>query len=105
MQGLLDLLSFETFISPAILLFCYYLGAVLIPVLIYRYVYRHFKQLSANKPEAVEKLVEKISARYSPRWILILSIIIFEIIWRMFFEFLIAYFQIRDALISSNLLE
>lgn len=104
MQSFLDLLSFDTFISPAILLLCYYLGAVLIPVFIYRYSYRYLKSLSPMKPDAVERYTGNLPFRYSPRWIFILSFIVFEIFWRIFFEFFIAYFQIRDALMNANML-
>ena len=101
-QGLFGILTFDTFISPAILLLCYYLGAVILPILIYRFIYRKFKKISpAGLPE-VEKVTEKIGLKFSPKWIFILSFLAFEICWRIFFEFFIAYFQIREALMSSG---
>ena len=102
MQSVLGILTFDTLISPAILMLCYYMGAVILPVIIYRYVYRHFKNISPVTLPEVEIAAGKTSFKFSARWIFILSFIAFEIFWRIFFEFIIAYFQIRDALMSIN---
>lgn len=100
LESLIGILTFDTFISPVILLSAYYLGAVILPVIIYRYVYRPFEKNSPIKLPDAE--MSYGNWKLSAKWIFILSFIGFEIFWRIFFEFFIAYFQMRDALMSIN---
>ena len=94
MQALYDILSFKTFISPYMLYIFYYIGAVLVPLVILRYSYKIYEFLDID----VKKLLPR---EYKVRVyaIFILMFIFLEILWRMMFEFLIAYLQIRDALV------
>lgn len=108
MQSLVDFLSFKLFISSYVLIVCYYIGALGVPIvswLLARWVKGKFS-LPAN---AYKVGKQEISQVIPPRSrlllisIFILFFICLEIIWRMLFEFLIAYFQIRDALMELTL--
>jgi len=85
MQEILDILTFKTMISGKMLFIFYYLGAILVPLVIYKYTSQIYKPMKNKAPKI---------------FILFISIFIFmEILWRMMFEFLIAFLQIRDALV------
>ncbi|MFP4167799.1 MAG: DUF4282 domain-containing protein [Desulfonatronovibrionaceae bacterium] len=92
MQGsdmLADFLTFQSVISPHILMFVYYLGAVACPVIMIL-AFRKAKENSAFLREGKGKRVAGV---------LFLLLIVGELAWRMLLEFLIAYFQIREALV------
>ncbi len=94
MQELYDLLSFKTFISPYMLYIFYYVGAILVPLLMMKYSYKIYALLKID----IKKIVPK-EYRFKIYSVSILMFIFLEILWRMMFEFLIAYLQIRDALV------
>lgn len=106
-DGLIGILSFEIFISPPLMILGYYTGAVVLPILIYRFIHNYYKKISGVPiPKidiSVAKLSDKVSVKLSPKWIFLLGFIAFEVFWRIFFEFILAYFQIRDALVSLGL--
>jgi hypothetical protein len=100
MTTLYDLLSFRTLVTPAVLLWVYYLGALGMPLaawLLARRVQRVWHGSSEENPEAGAS-----AGRY--RWRLRLLFFLFflmgELAWRIFIEFFVAYFQIRDALVG-----
>ena len=95
MQALIDFLTFESFISHYMLFIFYYIGAILVPFLVFFYTKKFYKY----PKKAVNVLVTK---EYKVKlFVLFVSIFMFlEILWRMMFEFLIAFLQIRDALIG-----
>ncbi len=85
MQEILNFLSFKTMISKELLFIFYYLGALVVPLFIYKYTKYFYKSMQQTMPK-----------------ILTLFIVLFvfmELLWRMLFEFLIAFLQIRDALV------
>jgi len=92
-QEIYDFLSFKTFISPYMLFIFYYIGAILVPFFAFKYAKKIYKY--------PQKTIEKIiPIKYKFR-ISLASISIFlllEILWRMMFEFLLAYLQIRESL-------
>lgn len=97
-----DFLIFKSFISINVLIVFYYIGAVLIPILIWQsraHLLERFeiiKQMSIYMSKAFSSLCAKEQTYVK---LLILSIFIFmEIIWRMMFEVMIAYFHMRDYL-------
>ena len=94
MQELYDILSFKTFISPYMLYIFYYLGAVLVPLVMLKYSYKIYAFLEID----INKIIPK-KYNFKVYSISILMFIFLEILWRMMFEFLIAYLQIRDALV------
>ena len=94
MQELYDLLSFKTFISPYMLYIFYYMGAVLVPLVMLKYSYKIYAFLKID----ISKIIPN-EYKLKVYSISILMFIFLEILWRMMFEFLIAYLQIRDALV------
>lgn len=101
-----DFLSFKTFITPTLLILVYYIGAVLIPLLSWylaRWIKRsYFSELSVQIKESVQTHTTS-----KQRFIVLLAFLIaflcMEIFWRVIFEFLIAYFNMHDALMKINL--
>lgn len=86
MQEILDLLTFKTLISKQMLFIFYYIGAILVPLLVYKYTSQIYKPMKNKAPKI---------------FILFIGLFVFmEILWRMMFEFLIAFLQIRDALVG-----
>lgn len=95
MQELLDFLVFKSFISYNMLFVFYYIGAIGVPFLTFFYTKRFY----SYPKEIVNTFV---APKYKLKlFILFLAFFVFsEIIWRMMFEFLIAFLQMRDALTS-----
>ena len=111
MQPLLDFLSFKTFITPGVLLFCYYLGALGGPlggglfVVWLRPKYRNLRA-SGYSPQGEEP---SLLLRWTAGGNGLLALVVFllmllcmEIMWRMMFEFMLAYFQMREALLGLS---
>ena len=100
-----DFLKFQSFISPDVLIVCYYLGAVAIPVaswFVMQWARRKYPALSNAMNAGKQAATVAISKRYRG-WFLAafaLMFMIMEIVWRMMFEFMIAYFQMREALMG-----
>lgn len=86
MQAIVDILTFKTMISQQMLFVFYYIGAILVPYLVYKYT------------KYIYKPMKEKAAKYFT--LFIASFIFMEILWRMMFEFLIAFLQIRDALVG-----
>ena len=100
----MDFLTFKSFISTDALIVFYYIGAIILPVVIW-YMINWLVRKYAFLDDALKE--GKIAFFYvlSKRQRIKLTIIFFtiflflELFWRMLFEFLIAYMQIRDALV------
>ncbi len=100
--SIVDFLSFRYFISPAVLPFCYVLGAAGIPFGAWLAAKRTERFLKKQVPEAHRAGEEYASGRgHRGRIISFFSIlfVISEILWRILFEFLIAFLQMREALL------
>jgi TRAP-type C4-dicarboxylate transport system permease small subunit len=118
-SGLWDYLSFRKFITPALLLWLYYAGTIGIVILIIYALERTRQRVTAGLDAVaaqldpqdqghVAELGELVQAlplwerllRTRLRMILaaLLAIVLFQLCWRMLFEFLLAYFQMHDAL-------
>ena len=100
-----DFITFKIFISPTLLLLFYYIGAAVMPMFAWLACRWLMEKIVILKEEhKVTKHIAKRSMNLKYRLIFIfLFIIIFlfmQIIWRMIFEFLIAYMQIRDVLVA-----
>jgi hypothetical protein len=97
-----DFLTFKTFISDKVLIFFYYVFAIGIPVVLIYYKNKLFEIKIFKKifPFLKEYSYDKLKDKQKKYLIIIFSIcfILCEIFLRMFFEFLIAYIQIRNAL-------
>ena len=104
MQYLEDFLRFKSFISPYILFIFYYMGALGLPIASWfftiwlRKKYWGISEAYTLGKETVKRTTTK---KYRIRFIFLFIFLFFsiEIMWRMLFEFLIAYLQIRDALL------
>jgi hypothetical protein len=94
-----DFLVFRVHISPGVLLFTYYVGALLIPVLVYDMTRRFNQRLTREQWRVPESYKAPLLARRG-RVIgyALLALLLGELAWRMMFEFLIAYFQMHEAL-------
>ncbi|CUA97315.1 DUF4282 domain-containing protein [Thiomonas bhubaneswarensis] len=102
MQALADFFSFRTFISLDVLRVVYALGAIGMPLMAWalwlwlrRYALWNWMRRAA----------EQTTARVVPRrWrlagmvLFVMCFLCMELMWRMMFEFIIAYLQMRDAL-------
>lgn len=103
-SGLWDFLVFRSFVSPVALLIFYYLGAVVVPFvswLLAAWVWRRYA-LVDHTAHTIRGLIEALT-RPRDRWLVVaqtvLAFLFLELLWRMMFEFLMAYLQIRDALV------
>jgi hypothetical protein len=105
MQGFIDFLNFNFFISPYVLVACYYIGAIAIPFsgwFLASWIIRKYL-LASDVCESGKTTLSNITSKKDRVLLYALFILFFifmEIIWRMMFEFLIAYFQMRDALME-----
>lgn len=107
MQGLSDFLSFQTMISQPVLIVFYYLGAVVMPLmawLLALYLGRRFAWLRASAASGKQLFEASVPSRY--RWLLLLlfiaAFLFMELMWRLMFEYLIAFMQMRDALVQPG---
>lgn len=87
----MDFLTFESFISIKVLIVLYYAGALFIPMILW------------YKRHLLSKIMHVLihSAPITETRLILGSIIFFillELGWRMMFEMLIGYFQMRDYL-------
>jgi len=97
-----DFLTFKTFISIDVLILSYYIGAIIIPIVIWLskgYLQKKFKILDKLNSSLLN-LFGTMSLKKR-----LLSILLFlfmfmsmEIVWRMCFEAMIGYFQIIESL-------
>ena len=100
-----DFLLFKTFITPSLLLFIYYIGAVVIPILGWYFaIWVHKNYLSKVSGLVKEEIKRRTTVKQ--RLYTIIAFILFflcmEIFWRMMFEFFIAYFDMHDALMRMS---
>ena len=101
----MDFLTFKTFISINALIGFYYMGAVLVPIgilLSLGWIIQKFDLVKSSIKQGKVVLSESLSPVQKFKLaLLMVSIFLFmELFWRMLFEFLIAYIQIRDALVT-----
>lgn len=90
-----DFLTFKTFITPSILMFFYYLGALVIPFVSYTLA-RWFKRSYLKDVNITITSKQRL-------WVIGLFLACFfcmELFWRVLFEFFIAYFDMHDALMK-----
>ena len=105
MQKFIDFLNFKTFISPYALVVCYYVGALGVPIgswFFALWIKRRYWLVSDIYEKSKETAVNFTPTKYRLLFytLFILCFFCMEIMWRMMFEFLIAYLQIREALLS-----
>lgn len=104
----MDFLTFKEFISIEVLILFYYLGALICPIigwLLFSWLIRKYPLLYTISSKGKQLTWGLLSSKKKIMLIaLFISLFLFiELIWRMMFEFLIAYIQIRDALLNLQL--
>ena len=105
MQGFIDFLTFRSFISPHVLVVCYYIVALGVPVgswFFARRIKRKYWVVS-DIYESSKTTIFNITRTKDRMLFYVLFALLFfcmEIMWRMIFEFLIAYLQMREALLE-----
>lgn len=103
LDWLFDFLAFRTLIAPSLLILTYYLGAVLIAALVIDLTRRFHRQLVRKLREASgEPRMGNVPLRARVAAFAVAAFLIGEIGWRMMFEFLLAYFQMHDALLRMS---
>ena len=97
-----NILNFNTFITQNVLIFFYYIGALLIPAILYFY-----KDYLIEHISFVKKINNKLHTFYnsfsSSRkilfWMMFVTMFFcIELFWRMIFEAMIGYFDMHDYL-------
>ena len=88
-----DFLTFQTFITPSILLIFYYIGAVVMPAFGW-FMMRWLKH--RYLPDY------KVPKRIYLYTLFLLCFLCMELFWRMMFEVMIAYFDMHDALMRMS---
>lgn len=105
MQGFIDFLNFRFFISPYVLVACYYIGVLGVPFgswFMASWIKRKY-WLASDAYESEKRTFDNVIStkeRMILSVIFILFFICMEIMWRMMFEFLMAYLQMRDLLME-----
>ena len=84
-----DFLSFNTFITQDVLVFFYYIGAVLVPFLLYRY---------KNKFITSSDFFAQLESKPKVLLICLGIFLLLELFWRMMFEAMIGYFDMHEYL-------
>ncbi len=90
-KEIIDFLTFESFISIPILVSIYYFGTLFIPVVLWNQRKRIKTLLNAfqnHAPVATSRIL----------WIAVILLMLGEVMWRIIFEMLIGYFQMREYL-------
>ena len=102
----MDFLTFKTFISTEVLIIFYYIGALILPVgiwMLLAWLVRKYRFIDAAYESGKEVVWKSLNKKQQARLValFITSFLFMELFWRMLFEFLIAYMQMRDALIMG----
>jgi len=97
-----DFLTFKTFISIDILILSYYIGAIIIPIVIWfskSYLQKKFKTLDKLNSSLLNLFgTMSLSKKLLSMLLFLFMFMSMEIVWRMCFEAMIGYFQIIEAL-------
>jgi len=104
MEKIVDFLTFKTFISPLALIIFYYMGAVVMPLAIWfisRWLMKKITMVEEGYQRGKRMVWSLMSWKYRLLCIgLCLMMFVFmELLWRMMFEFLLAYLQMWEALV------
>jgi len=106
---MLDFLSFNTFIAQDVLIVCYYLGAIFMPLFLYftrGYFLKKFsfvKSIDTNLKELYSSLSLKNKLIFIASFFMIFFCM--QLCWRMIFEAMIGYFDMHNYLyeIKNNI--
>ena len=104
----MDFLTFKSFISTEVLIIFYYLGALILPIgiwLLLTWLIRKYKLFNTAYESGKQIIWKSLNTKEKTRLVafFVTSFLFMELFWRMLFEFLIAYMQMRDALLQIQL--
>jgi len=104
----MDFITFKSFISTEVLIIFYYIGALILPVgvwILVSWLLKKYKYVDAAYKNGKEVIWGSLNQKQKIKiaGLLISCFLFMELFWRMLFEFLIAYMQIRDALLRTPL--
>lgn len=99
----MDYFTFKNFISIEALIVFYYIGAILLPIAIWLYatpLIKKYKLINQQYIKGKHFLWKLMGKKQKIKLIgfFIPLFIFMQLLWRIFFEFLIAFMQIREAL-------
>jgi hypothetical protein len=102
----MDFITFKSFISTEVLIIFYYIGALILPVglwILLTWLIRKYKYLNTAYENGKAIVWKSLNKQQQTKLVafFITSFLFMELFWRMLFEFLIAYMQIRDALLNT----
>ena len=102
----MDFLTFKSFISTEVLIVFYYIGAIIIPVAAWYFAHwliQKYGMINIAYEKGRDSIWGSLSMKQRRRLTIffITCFLFVELFWRMLFEFLIAYMQIRDALLLA----
>ena len=102
----MDFLTFKSFISTEALILFYYIGALILPIGIWiflNWLIRRYELLNVAYENGKKMLWQSLNIKQQIKLVtlFVFCFLFMELFWRMLFEFLIAYMQIRDALLST----
>ena len=83
-----DFLTFESFLTPKVLILFYYMGVVFLPLLLWRY----------KKNVKILYEIYNFQNRGKVVLYLVLLFVMMQIGWRVMFEMMIAYFDMHHYL-------
>jgi len=100
----MDFLTFDSFISIPVLMGFYYIGAVFCPLVMWRcirWMVARFSLLEQTYLRGKTLIWQLLPVKQKVKVLLLFmaAFLLAEIFWRMLFEFLIAFMQMRDALV------
>ena len=103
----MNFLTFKSFISTEVLMVFYYLGAIVLPVGLWKsigWIARNYRIFNVIYKQAVSYAWKSLNKKQQAEFLalFVVLLVFMELFWRMFFEFLIAYMQMRDALLRLS---
>ena len=103
----MDFLTFKSFISTEVLIVFYYLGATIMPIglwLVFIWLLKKYKLINAAYKNSKELMWRSLTRKQKKIFVasFVVCFLFMELFWRIFFEYLIAYLQMRDALLHIN---
>ncbi len=101
----MDFLTFKNFISIPVLIAFYYFGAIIFPFFIWvfsRWLMKKYALLGDIHNKGKEIFWTALSGQQKLKLVAVflVAFIFMELFWRMLFEYLIAFMQMRDALLQ-----
>lgn len=104
----MDYLIFKRFISIETLITFYYLGAIILPVglaMFAKYLIKKYELISEPSLKGKDVLWALLNKKQKIKLVglFVLFFIFAQLLWRMLFEFLIAFIQMRDSLLQLTL--